>query len=334
MMKAVFVNRSKEYVHYVYGPEQLKRLHTLTDIDENKVYQSVEALRAQDLSDVEAIFSAWAMLPLTEEEIREIFPSLKAVFYAGGSARSFAGPFVNSGVKVFSGWHANGKSVAEFTYAQILLASKGFFTVQNTMRASGRMAAHQLFKQYPGAYGIKVGLLGCGAIGAQVAEMLKSTDCEVWAYDPFMSEEKAKALNVKIRSLDEIFSECLIVSNHLANLPETAGIIRREHLLSMLPLSTFINTGRGPQLDEKDLYDALTQDPSRTALLDVVTDEGNSDASPLAALPNCFLTPHMAGASGQEPRRMADYVLDAFCDWQAGKKNQCEIIKDMLVSLA
>lgn len=72
MMKVVFVNRSKEYVHYVYGPEQLKRLHTLTDIDENKVYQSVEALRAQDLSDVEAIFSAWAMPPLTEEEIREI----------------------------------------------------------------------------------------------------------------------------------------------------------------------------------------------------------------------------------------------------------------------
>lgn len=333
-MKAIFVNRSVEYVSYVYGPEQMRRLHELVDIDENRIYRSVEELRAQDLSEVEAVFSAWAMLAMTEQEIREIFPSLKAVFYAGGSARSFAGPFVNCGIKVFSGWHANGKSVAEFTFAQILLASKGFFTVQSTMRSSGRMAAHSLFKQYPGAYGIKVGLLGCGAIGAQVAEMLKSADCEVWAFDPFMSEEKAKALNVRISSLDEIFSECLIVSNHLANLPETAGIIRREHLLGMQPFSTFINTGRGPQLDEQDLYDALTQDPSRTALLDVMTDEVNSDTSPLAALPNCFLTPHMSGASGQEPRRMADYVMDAFCDWQAGKKNKCEITKDMLVSLA
>ena len=334
MKKAVFVNSSEEYVYRLYSERHMRELHRLADIDDTKVYTSVEQLQSADLRDVEVLFMAWTVLKLTEDEIREIFPSLKAIFNAGGSARSFAEPFLRCGVRVFSAWNANGPAVAQFTFAQILLAAKGYFGVQATQRAQGRDAAHRLFKRYPGGYGIKVGLLGCGAIGRQVAEMLKNTDCEVWAYDPFLSEERAQALGVKLKSLEEIFSECLIVSNHLANLPATQGIIKREHFMSMQPCSTFINTGRGAQLNEQDLYDALTEDPTRTALLDVLIDEGHSDENPLAALPNCFLTPHMAGASGLEVRRMTDQILEAYRAWEKGETNQCEVTLMMLETLA
>ena len=73
------------------------------------------------------LFSTWGMPPLTEAQIREYFPSLKAVFYAAGSVQHFARPFLNCGVKVFSAWAANGVPVAEYTVAQIVLAGKGFF---------------------------------------------------------------------------------------------------------------------------------------------------------------------------------------------------------------
>ncbi len=333
MMKAIFVNTSEELVRRLYAAEQMKRLHSLVDIDE-RVYRSVDELKQADLKDVELIFSAWGMIPMTEDEIRTILPSLKAVFYSGGSVRGIAGPLLRCGVRLFSGWQANGTAVAQFSFAQILLATKGYFGVQAMQKSAGREAAHQLFRQYPGAYGVKVGLLGCGAIGTQVAEMLKGTDCEVWVYDPYLTAERAEELCVKRKGLDEIFSECLVVSNHLPNLPATQGIIRREHFMSMAPCATFINTGRGAQLNETDLFDALTAEPTRTALLDVLIDEAASDTNPLAALPNCFMTPHMAGASGREVLRMTDVILDAFETYEQGGTCRAEVLAEMLDTLA
>lgn len=334
MMKAIFVNRSEELVRRLYAEKQMARLRGLVDLDEQHVYTSVEALRAADLRDVEVIFSAWSMFPMTEEEIREIFPSLKAIFYSGGSVRGFAGPFIACGARVFSGWNANGTAVTQFAFAQIMLATKGYFGVQLAQKQTGRESAYHLFKQYPGAYGVKVGLLGCGTIGTQVAEMLKKTDCETWVYDPYLSEERAQALNVKRKSLEEIFAECLVISNHLPNLPTTQRVIRREHFMSMQRCATFINTGRGAQLDEKDLYDALVAEPMRTALLDVIIDEGNADTNPLSSLPNCFMTPHMAGASGNEELRMTDVILDAFESFARGESCRAEILPEMLDTLA
>ena len=139
---------------------------------------------------------------------------------------------------------------------------------------------------------------------------------------------------VRKADMAEIFATCQVVSNHLANLPATVGIIKREHLLSMLPYSTFINTGRGPQLNEQDLFDMLVQDSTRTALLDVMTEEGKSVANPLNQLENCLITPHIAGSSGREVRRMADYMLDTFERVRAGQPSDYEVTMKMLESMA
>jgi len=258
---------------------------------------------------------------------------LKELYYGAGSVQHFALPFLQEGVRVFSAWKANGVPVAEFTFSQIMLALKGFFTVQQLTRTS-RNAARELFSHYPGGFDVKVGLLGCGAVGSGVAKLLKQTDLEVLVYDPFLSAQRAEELGVRCVTMKEVFAQCDVVSNHLANLPATVGIIRREHLLSMKPYSTFINTGRGPQLDEKDLYDMLTLDTTRTALLDVMTEEQFSDANPLNALPNCFITPHIAGSSGLEVRRMADYMIKAFDDVREGRDSGCEVTEKMLESMA
>ena len=167
-----------------------------------------------------------------------------------------------------------------------------------------------------------------------MAERLKANDVEVMVFDPFLKEERAEKLGVKKADLAEVFRSCDVVSNHLANLPATVGIIKREHLLSMKPYSTFINTGRGPQLDEKDLHDMLTADDTRAALLDVMTEEANSDSNPLNALPNCLITPHMAGASGNEVRRLADYMIEAYDRILAGQACDFEVTEDMLATMA
>lgn len=328
-MKAAFLGANPATFERVYAEKQMKELQ-----------QTVELLpgvftdfRDERLKDVEAVFSTWGMPSPNEAEIREYLPSLKYVFYAAGTVQGFARPFLGCGVRVFSAWQANAVPVVQFAFAQILLSLKGFFPAQHLTKES-RARAAEVQSHYPGVFDAKVGLLGCGAIGSRVAEMLKATDVEVWAFDPFLSDGRAQELGVEKHSLDEIFARCDVVSNHLANLPATVGIIRREHLLSMKPYSTFINTGRGPQLDEKDLFDMLTLDPTRRALLDVMTDEGHSDTNPLNALPNCQITPHIAGSTGNEVRRMAEYMIGECRRILAGEACCYEVSESMLATMA
>lgn len=331
-MKAVFLCENKKNIDYVYGPAQKEALVRETGMD-LRVYSLEEARNSEEVRDAEVIFTTWGMPRISYEEIPAIFPKLKAVFYGAGSVQAFAAPFIERGIAVFSAWQANAVPVAEYTLAQILLASKGFFQVQQLCRKS-RKDSIALSDVYPGMYDIKVGLLGLGAVGGAVAKLLKGFNCEVLAYDPFASDEKIAAMGAKRADMAQIFSECDIISNHLANLPETRGIIAREHIMAMKPYATFINTGRGPQLNEADLVDKLRTDETVTALLDVLTDEQYSDTNPLNALPNCFITPHIAGSKGNEVRRMAQYMIEEYMRWADGDSVRWQVSAEMLATMA
>ena len=78
----------------------------------------------------------------------------------------------------------------------------------------------------------------------------------------------------------------------------------------------------------------LRERPGATALLDVLQDEAHSDRNPLNALPNCFLTPHIAGSMGNEVRRMAEYMIDECARFLAGEKPVHEVTLPMLETMA
>lgn len=279
--------------------------------------------------DEEFIFSTWGIPKIDVSK----YPNLKAVFYGAGSVQTFARNLFAGNIRLFSAWKVNAVSVAEFTFSEIILSLKGAFR-EMAVCAKNREEAKKIFTDMPGAYRTRVGLLGLGAIGSLVAERLKSTDVEVCAYDPFVSEERAKELGVTLMDISEIFKTASVISNHIANLPATVGIIKREYLMSMLPNATFINTGRGAQLNEQDLFDALTQSKDRCALLDVVTDEKNFDDCVLRDLPNCFFTPHVAGASGNEVERMGQRMVDNLALYLKNEKIGDEVTEKMLETLA
>ena len=96
----------------------------------------------------------------------------------------------------------------------------------------------------------------------------------------------------------------------------------------------FINTGRGAQLNEQDLYDALKENKTRFALLDVITDEKNFDKCVLNELDNCFITPHMAGTSGLETERMGQRMVDNMKLVLKGEKSEDEVTLRMLETMA
>ena len=127
MIKAAFLNETPDTLRRVYAERQMARLNKLVQLYPAVITSVDEARAARDaLKDVEVVFSTWGMPAMTEAEIKECFPSLKAVFYGAGSVQYFARPFLNAGVRVYSAWQANAVPVVQYAFAQILLATKGF----------------------------------------------------------------------------------------------------------------------------------------------------------------------------------------------------------------
>lgn len=330
-MKAIFLCENESDVRRVYGEKELGEIRRVCETD-GHIYTKRELI-AMGGSDAGYIFSTWGMPRMEKDEIARYLPDARAVLYAAGSVQAFARPFIESGITVCSAWKANAVPVAEYTAALVALSAKGAFPQMRKITSS-RESARRDMDARTGLYDITVGLLGLGAVGSLVAERLAACDVRVVAYDPFCPAERAERLGCELMSLERVFGESDIVSNHLANLPATRGLIKREHLFSLPENGVFINTGRGPQLDENDLYDLLRERPDTVALLDVMTDEGNSDASPLTRLPNCFLTPHVAGSMGREVRRMAHYMAVAAGQLSRGETPDCCVSMEMLDTMA
>ena len=332
-MTALFVTKRFFNIDAVYSRELQEKLKSeLNFLAPIKSEAELES-RKDELQNVDYIFSTWGMLALTKEQILTYFPNLKAVFYAAGTVQAFARPFLELGISVHSAWRANGIPVAEVTVSEILLANKGFF--QRRVRSRSEWNNHDPEYRFPGNYGTKIGLLGAGMIGAKVIELLRPFRLELLVFDPFLSDERAEALGVKKASLEEIFETCHIVSNHLANKPETIGIISRDLLSRMGEYSVFINTGRGAQVDMEALIDEMRAHPARTAILDVTDpQEPPKEDSPLYTLDNVILTPHIAGSIGYEMNRMADFMYEEYKAVDSGRQPQHSVSIAMLETMA
>lgn len=319
----------------VYSPEVMQQLGKEAGLNSKIIIASDRIAEHQTLTkQADYLFSTWGMPTLSEKEIEEYFPWLKAVFYAAGSVKGFATPFLKRGIRIFSAWGANAVPVAEYTVAQILLANKGFFQAA-AYNSRGEIAkAHKFNSEFPGNYRCKIGIIGAGMVGKLVIKLLKAYELGIIVFDPFLSDECARQLGVSKCPLCQIFTECQTISNHLANNPQTVGMLNYELFSLMQSNATFINTGRGAQIVEDDLVRILSERPNITALLDVTDPEPPIDAHPFYVLPNVFLTPHIAGSMGNEVVRMSHFMLDEFRLLQSDGQVKYEVTLDMLETMA
>ena len=333
-MEAVFICDLPQSIEQVYGGRIRTQMEQTIGISP-QVFGKQEVLAdPARFAGTRFLFSTWGMPVFSEEEIASCFPKLECVFYAAGTVQGFARPFLNRGIRVFSAWGANGIPVAEYTVAQIILANKGFFRSSYLMRRGAVSEARQIAHSYPGNYGETIGLLGCGIIGSAVAERLKDYCVKVIAFDPFLSEERAKALHVECCSLEDVFGRAQVISNHLANNAETRQMLRYELFSRMRPNAVFLNTGRGAQVVEGDLVRVLEEREDLTAVLDVTDPEPPVSGHKFYELSNCILTPHIAGSIGDEVQRMAVFMMHAYERYVLGEKDPGEVTWNMLQTMA
>ena len=332
-MKIIILCENTENVSYVYPDNILKELYKYGF--NGQVYSKKDVLENAELfADTEYIFSTWGMPSFDEDEIERCFPNLKCVFYAAGTVQGFARPFINCGVKVFSAWAANAVPVAEYTVSQIILANKGFFLTSRIFKGKDHAVARETSGNYRGNYGVSVGIIGAGMIGKLVIKMLKVYKLNLKVFDPFLPDDVATELGVQKVSLEEIFSTCTVVSNHLANNEQTKNILDYK-LFSLMPeYATFLNTGRGAQVVEADLIKHLEERPDVMAILDVTAPEPPLDDSKLYTLENCILTPHIAGSSGDEVHRMAEFMIEEFKNYRENILCKYEVTEKMLATMA
>ncbi len=148
-----------------------------------------------------------------------------------------------------------------------------------------------------------VGVLGLGRIGVLVAQRLASFGMTVIAYDPYVAAARAAQLGVRLVSLEELLAESDFITVHLPKNAETVGIIGDRQLNLVKPGVRIINAARGGLVDEAALASALKDGRVAGAAIDVYATEPCTD-SPLFALPNVVVTPHL-GASTHEAQEKA-----------------------------
>lgn len=335
-MKGCFVcERRSQRLGYVYREGRQETFAQLIELCPEIIHEDNLEENRQFLQDTEVILTSWDMVPFTARQLEEYFPRLRLVLYAAGSVQYFARPFLERGVIISTAREAMAQPVAQFTVSTIIMANKGAFLAQRLYHAGQWEQASKLGStRFPGTYGTKVGILGAGAIGSLVLKMLQDYPVKTMVYDPFLPPEQARALGAQPCSLETLFSECQSISNHLADNPQTAGMLDYRLFSRMKDTAAFINTGRGAQVVEADLVRALKEAPERCAILDVTHPEPVAPDSPLLQLPNVFLFPHIAGSARQEVLLFADAMLEELRRYLQGLPLQHTITLKMLPTMA
>ena len=325
MDRAVFLSSDKKAIRSAYAPETIADSPVLAPPE----------LDCPACRRATAVFSTWGMPALSQEEIARLFPELEELYYAAGSVQAFARPFLKRGVRVFSAWAANAVPVAEFALAQILLANKGYFQLDARCRRDGYESARAYAEHFKGNYKNRVGILGAGMVGRKLIELLRPFELSVLVFDPFLSDDAAKEMNVRKSPLEEIFSQCPVVSNHLANNEKTRGLLDYGLFSRMSPFGVFINTGRNAQVSQEGLVRAMREEPGRTALLDVTDPyEPLPPGHAYLGMPNILISPHRAGSAGGEVRRMGEYMAEEYRRVRAGEPARFEVTREMLETMA
>lgn len=335
-MKGCFVCKKGGRIGYLYGGGRREAIEARVEILPGVVdEEGLEANRAF-LRECEVLFCGWDMLELTEEQVAEYFPNLRVIFYAAGSVRYFAAPFLRRGVTVLSAWQVMAEPVAQFTTALITLANKGALLALRAYREEGYAAGKRLVENvFPGTCDTPVGILGAGAIGSRVIRRLQRERVELRVYDPFLTPERQEALGLpRLYSLEEVFSSCQTISCHIANNPQTRGMLNYSLFSRMGETACFLNTGRGAQVVEPDLVRALREQPLRSAILDVTEPEPAPADSPLWSLPNVFLFPHVAGYAAKEVYLFADKMIEELDKYLAGGELDGRVTLKMLETMA
>ena len=197
------------------------------------------------------------------------------------------------GIAVMNTPGANAVAVAEQTLGMMLAMARHLCRADALMHA-GKWEKKSL--QGTELRGKTLGIIGLGRIGMEVARRARAFGMTLVAHDPFVSVAVAKEQSIRLASLDDLYAAADYLSLHVGLTPQTTGMINAASIAKMKKGVRLVNCARGELVNEADLAQALQQGQVASAALDVFVEEPPKN-SPLLALENVVLTPHLAGST-------------------------------------
>ncbi|MFC0627923.1 hydroxyacid dehydrogenase [Kribbella deserti] len=262
------------------------------------------------LEGAEVVLTSWGTPPLPAS-LWSAGNGPKVVAHAAGSVKRLIDPVIfNQGVAVFSAGGRIAWSVGEYCLASMLTLARRLPQFDQALRGGAWKPSHLRGIELAGQ---SVGILGASSTARALITLLKPFGCDLVVYDPYLDDDRARALGVRTASLEETLA-CAFVSLHVPDVPETRGLVSRKHLEAMAEGTIVVNSSRGPAIDQEALLEQVVAG-RLFAALDVFDPEPPALADAVLAAPNLLISPHIAGDTVQGHLALTGYVLADVLKW-------------------
>ena len=247
-------------------------------------------------------------------KIIEAAPKLRVIGRAGVGVDNVDQEAATShGVVVMNTPGGNTITTAELTFAMLLNLARKVPQAHATM-----MAGKWDRKAFQGVevFGKTLGVLGMGRIGGEVAKRARAFEMRVLAYDPFLTESRAKALDVELVSdADIIYREADFITVHMPATELTKGMLNAVAFAKMKPGVRIVNCARGEIIVENDLLAALNSGKVAAAALDVFATEPLPPDHPFRKHPGIVLTPHLGASTAEAQEKCGVEVAEVIAGY-------------------
>ena len=206
-----------------------------------------------------------------------------------------------AGIFVMNSLGGNLVSTCELTMALILATSRNIGAADASLKAG--TWDRKAFAGGTEIAGKRIGVVGFGRIGREVAARCKAFGMEVWAFDPFVSAQVAERVGVKAVTLDQILTGCDYITLHTVMTPDTRHMLGKEAFAKIKPGVRIINAARGELIDEDALFEALESGRVAGCGLDVHAKEPPVDWK-IAKHPKVVATPHIGAQTVEAQDRV------------------------------
>ncbi len=250
------------------------------------------------------------------KDIIEYGTNLKAIGRAGvGLDNVDLEAATKKGIIVMNSPGGNTISTCEHAFAMMLAVARNIpfahMTVKNKGWDRSKFKGVELSSKV-------LGVIGLGRIGKEISKRALSFGMEVIAMDPFVSQDVAEKIGIKMATLEEVLEKADFVTLHTPVTEETKNMISAKQLAIMKPKAFLINCARGELVDEQALYEALKNKKIAGAAVDVYINEPPT-GSPLLELDNIVFTPHLGASTEEAQLNVAIEIAHCIKDALLGK---------------
>ena len=326
----VFVVLPQSLYGRFFDPELEGRLRSFADVIRNETCRDLsEQEMSQMVRDVDGAILGWEGGGLSKANIDQA-KNLKIIGQVGGTVKHIdTEAALARGIVIVNSAPAMSTSVAEFTLALILDCLHHIVSSDRLMRDRREGEEFRLGHELTGK---RVGLIGFGLIGRELAALLQPFAVDLLVYDPYVSEEAVVDSGARMTSLEEVLSTCEVVSVHAGLTPQTYHLLDRQRLDLLRPGAVLINTARGNVIDQDALVERLREGRLNGAL-DVFSEEPLALSHELRDLDNVILTPHRASDTEEAYSLLSGLVVEDFERFFSGRAPLNVLTKERLLRM-